>query len=99
MGYLDRNRDLSMCYQAGNIFIFSSRTETQGLVLLEALMLGTLVVSTAEMGTKNILVNGEGALIAKYEVHDCADKVLKILKDPELKLRLSKTGIKYAQAW
>ncbi len=99
VGYLDRNRDLSTCYQAGDIFVFSSRTETQGLVLLEAMMLGVPVVSTAEMGTKDILVNGKGALIAKEEVNNFADKILKILKDPELKQALSLEGINYAQAW
>jgi len=99
VGYLDRNKDLSACYQAGDVFVFSSRTETQGLVLLEAMMLGVPVVSTAEMGTKDILVNGQGALIANEEIADFSDKVLKIIKDPELKQKLSKTGVEYAQAW
>ncbi len=99
VGYLNRNNDLSGCYQAGDVFVFSSRTETQGLVLLEAMMLGVPVVSTAKMGTKDILINGRGALIAKEEVSDFADKVLKILKDPILMQSLSNEGENYAQAW
>ncbi|MEJ2116127.1 MAG: glycosyltransferase family 4 protein, partial [Gammaproteobacteria bacterium] len=82
----------------GDIFVFSSRTETQGLVLLEAMMLGVPVVSTAVMGTEDILVSGKGTLIAKEEVNDFADKILKILKDPELRQVLSLEGINYAQA-
>jgi 1,2-diacylglycerol 3-alpha-glucosyltransferase len=36
-GYLDRHRDcLPDCYAAADVFVFASRTETQGLVLLEA---------------------------------------------------------------
>jgi len=46
------------------------------------MLLGVPVVSTAEMGTKDILVNGKGALIAKEEIYDFADKVLKIIIDP-----------------
>ena len=35
VGYLDRNSSLQHCYCAADAFIFASRTETQGLVLLE----------------------------------------------------------------
>ncbi|MDF3020030.1 MAG: glycosyl transferase family 1 [Steroidobacteraceae bacterium] len=37
IGYLDRHTDLPGCYAAGDVFVFASRTETQGLVLLEAM--------------------------------------------------------------
>ena len=45
----------SDCYRAGDVFVFASRTETQGLVLLEAMALGVPVVSTAVMGTAEVL--------------------------------------------
>ena len=99
VGYLDRNSELTACYQAGDVFIFASQTETQGLVLLEAMLLGVQVVSTAEMGTKDILVNGKGVLVAKEEIHDFADKILKIIIDPKLHQILSKEGREYACSW
>ena len=40
LGYLDRERELADCYRAGDAFVFTSKTETQGLVLLEAMALG-----------------------------------------------------------
>lgn|GEM_PF-3174869 len=52
VGYLNRDGDLEDCYRAGDGFVFASRTETQGLVLLEAMALGVPVVSTAVMGTR-----------------------------------------------
>jgi glycosyltransferase involved in cell wall biosynthesis len=63
IGYLDRNTDLPDCYAAGDAFVFASRTETQGLVLLEAMAQGTPVVSTAELGTRSILTEGCGAFV------------------------------------
>jgi len=38
-------------------------------------------------------------LIAKEEANDFSDKILNILRDPELKEILSKEGFNYAQAW
>jgi glycosyltransferase involved in cell wall biosynthesis len=63
IGYLDRARELPDCYAAGDAFVFASRTETQGLVLLEAMAQGTPVVSTAELGTRSILTEGCGAFV------------------------------------
>jgi 1,2-diacylglycerol 3-alpha-glucosyltransferase len=36
-GYLDRTTELQDCYCAADAFVFASHTETQGLVLLEAM--------------------------------------------------------------
>jgi glycosyltransferase involved in cell wall biosynthesis len=30
LGYLDRQRELPGCYKAADLFVFASRTETQG---------------------------------------------------------------------
>jgi 1,2-diacylglycerol 3-alpha-glucosyltransferase len=67
IGYLDRRTDLPNCYAAGDAFVFASRTETQGLVLLEAMAQGTPVVSTAELGTRSILTPGSGAFVVPEE--------------------------------
>jgi glycosyltransferase involved in cell wall biosynthesis len=40
VGYLERRTELPACYCAADVFVFASKTETQGLVLLEAMALG-----------------------------------------------------------
>ncbi len=97
--YLARGVELSSCYQAGDVFVFASRTETQGLVLLEAMSLGVPVVSTAVMGTRDILAAGQGALIAEENVADFAAQVRRVLDDAELRRRLSAEGRIYARQW
>ena len=99
LGYMDRNKELMDCYSAGDAFIFASRTETQGLVLLEAMALGLPVVSTAVMGTKSILSANKGALIAEDDQQDFSEKVIQLMQSEELQKRLSQEAIDYAKTW
>jgi 1,2-diacylglycerol 3-alpha-glucosyltransferase len=99
VGYLSRDAELLDCYQAGDLFVFSSRTETQGLVLLEAMALGTPVVSTAYMGTLDILRPERGARIAPDDEAGFAAIVTQLLRDPGLRSTLSAEARAYAMTW
>ncbi|WP_416139513.1 glycosyltransferase [Halomonas sp. HK25] len=99
LGYLDRDGPLQAAYRAADLFVFASRTETQGLVLLEALALGTPVVSTAVMGTRDVLRDGEGCLIAEDDLDDFAAKVNRLLGDDNLRQTLAKRARSYAADW
>jgi 1,2-diacylglycerol 3-alpha-glucosyltransferase len=98
-GYLDRNTALLDCYAAANVFVFASRTETQGLVLLEAMAQGAPVVSTAELGTRSVLKSGCGALVVEEKVPEFAGAVLQVLSDQKLQNDLSERGRTYARTW
>ncbi|EXJ14612.1 glycosyltransferase [Imhoffiella purpurea] len=98
-GYLSRDGSLEDCYCAGSAFVFASRTETQGLVLLEAMALGVPVVSTAVMGTKEVLGDGKGSLIAEEDEVDFADKAVSLLTDQALRDRLSVEAVEHARSW
>jgi glycosyltransferase involved in cell wall biosynthesis len=98
IGYLDRSHELIACYKAADIFVFASKSETQGLVLLEAMAQGTAVVALAELGTKSILIEGEGVLIAKDDTSDFADKVSILLSDSIKRQSIGEKGRQYAEA-
>jgi glycosyltransferase involved in cell wall biosynthesis len=82
IGYLERATELPDCYAAGDAFVFASRTETQGLVLLEAMAQGTPVVSTAELGTRSILTPGCGAFVVAEDEGGFASAVAAALALP-----------------
>jgi 1,2-diacylglycerol 3-alpha-glucosyltransferase len=98
-GYLARESALLDCYAAADVFVFASRTETQGLVLLEAMAQGTPVVSTAELGTRSILVPGSGALVVPEEPEVFAAAVVRVLGDAGLRAGLAAHGLVYARSW
>lgn len=99
IGYLSREHALPDCYAAANVFVFASRTETQGLVLLEAMAAGTAVVSTAVMGTADVLKDNEGALIAEENVSIFSKKVVRVLNNPETEWLLEQSARQYAAKW
>lgn len=99
IGYLDRHTQLNSCYRSADIFVFSSRTETQGLVLLEAMAQGVPVVSIAEMGTRDVLREGCGVWIAEEKTEDFSAKVIAMLKDDPARIQLGEAGRDYALGW
>jgi 1,2-diacylglycerol 3-alpha-glucosyltransferase len=99
IGYLERENELANCYAAADVFVFASRTETQGLVLLEALAQGRPVVSTAHLGTTSILQAGCGARVAPEKADVFATAIADILEDPVRAGRLSEQAHRYAASW
>jgi glycosyltransferase involved in cell wall biosynthesis len=99
VGYLERDSTLLDCYAAADGFVFASRTETQGLVLLEAMAQGTPVVSTAVLGTRSILHGECGALIVEENVEAFAAAAIQLLSQPGLRQQLSRAAREHASRW
>jgi glycosyltransferase involved in cell wall biosynthesis len=99
VGYLERKTELPACYCAAEVFAFASKTETQGLVLLEAMALGVPVVALAEMGTKDVLQEGAGCRIAPDDVAGFARTLLPLLADRDAARALGAVGRPYAAGW
>jgi 1,2-diacylglycerol 3-alpha-glucosyltransferase len=99
VGYLSRDSALLDCYKAGDLFVFSSKTETQGLVLLEAMALGVPVVSLAYMGTADIVTPERGARVAPEDEGGFARIVISLLNDPAAREAMTHQAKAYAATW
>lgn len=99
IGYLDRNGALQDCYRAADAFVFASRTETQGLVLLEAMALGVPVVALAALGTADVLRPEAGALVPRDDVADFAQALAGLLRDPARRAAMAEQHRAYARQW
>lgn len=84
-------------YQASDIFVFSSLTETQGLVILEAMSIGLPVIALEDDALAEIVINNQnGFLIKKQSPELFAQKIAKVLNDPFLHESFSNSAIKKA---
>jgi 1,2-diacylglycerol 3-alpha-glucosyltransferase len=99
LGYMDRRSDLPAAYAAADSFIFASRTETQGLVLLEAMAQRCPVVGLSAMGTADILEPRRGCRIAPDDPAAFAGVLVDLLNDHEARLRLGDEARAYAREW
>jgi 1,2-diacylglycerol 3-alpha-glucosyltransferase len=99
LGYLDRRNELPDCYAAADVFTFASRTETQGLVLLEAMAAGLPVVALAAMGTIDILGARRGARVPEDNPATFAREVVQVLRNENLRHQLAHDGRDYASEW
>ncbi|HSG23406.1 MAG TPA: glycosyltransferase, partial [Azonexus sp.] len=99
IGYLDRQQALPDCYAAADAFVFASRTETQGLVLLEAMAAGLPVIALSEMGTTDILAPGRGAISPPAEPQVFGETLGNFLNQPTAWRHLREEAPVYAREW
>jgi glycosyltransferase involved in cell wall biosynthesis len=99
LGYFDRRGELQDCYSAADVFVFSSLTETQGLVLLEAMAQGVPVVAIPRMGTIDILGPNLGCRQAPNDRKGFAQVVHELLADAAARSALGAQAREYAHTW
>ena len=99
LGYLCRETELPAAYRAADLFVFASTSETQGLVILEALAQGTPVVAVAEMGTQDVLDEAGGCRIVANDSRPFAKMVSRLLKNDQEREKLAAAARPYAERW
>lgn len=62
--------ELHDAYASMDLFAFASKTETQGMVLVEAMSSGTPVVALDASGARDTVVNGETGRLVRRESED-----------------------------
>lgn len=79
-GFLDQNK-LAAAYFVGDVFLFPSESDTQGIVLYEAQAAGLPVVAADSMASRAAVRDGKNGLFAKVEPLDFAAKIEEVLKN------------------
>lgn len=99
VGYLPRDGGLRDCYAAADVFTFASLTETQGLVLLEAMAIGLPVLAIPALGAAEIINPARGAIPAAETPEEFAEQLVALLNRPTKLLTMADEAIDFALEW
>jgi glycosyltransferase involved in cell wall biosynthesis len=89
LGFLDRGR-LAEVYASADICVLPSRTETCGLVALEAMASGLAVVAADAGGFRESIAHGTtGRLVAPDDVTGFAAEILSLVIAPQRRAELA----------
>jgi glycosyltransferase involved in cell wall biosynthesis len=97
-GYLSKE-DWRDCYAGSDLFVFASVTETQGLVVTEAMAAETPVVAVNEMGIKDVMASGKGGLVTRLDEDEFTQAVYRMLTDKTLYDQKKSETLAEADKW
>lgn len=89
--------EIPLYLKAADFFGYASTTETQGLVILEAIAAGLPVVAVDASGVNDIVQNGEQGILVNEDPEDFAQAVNQILVNPDLYDKLRKAAYARSQ--
>jgi glycosyltransferase involved in cell wall biosynthesis len=92
LGWLEGD-ELARAYASADIFLFASRTDTFGQVLLEAQASGLAVVAVAEGGPTSIVTDGITGRLCPADAGALADVVVELAAQPQQRERLAGTAL------
>ncbi|MDO8335554.1 MAG: glycosyltransferase family 4 protein [Candidatus Saccharibacteria bacterium] len=95
-GLLDKS-EIAKFFGSADVFAFPSYTETQGIVLAEAMAAGCPVVAIDALGSKDAVHEGIDGFLVANDQNAFTAKLLQILNDDILQKRFSKAAIVSAQ--
>ncbi|MBT6121203.1 glycosyltransferase [bacterium] len=91
-GYL-KHKDIFIAYASSDLILFPSKTETQGLSLLEGLSVGTPAVCINSMGVADILHQNRGGFLCQDSLDNYVQAAINLLSDSTLYSQKSNDAI------
>ena len=89
--------ELVNAYGGADLFVFSSATETQGIVIAEAKAAGLPVVAVNAFGVSNMVSDGEDGYLLTMDRRAFIEQIMNLLKDEELRQCLAKRAVENAK--
>jgi 1,2-diacylglycerol 3-alpha-glucosyltransferase len=95
-GIVDK-KEIKNYYAAGDIFVYASKSETQGMIVSEAMYMGLPIVAVDATGSRDLIENEiNGFLVAENE-DGFSEAVSKLIDNKILRKKFSEASIRIAR--
>ena len=88
--------EMPQWYQLGDVFLFASQSETQGMVILEAMAAGLPVVAVRSSGIDDVVADGVNGYKTPAQQALWLEKVKYLLEDKKQRQSLAKQAVECA---
>jgi glycosyltransferase involved in cell wall biosynthesis len=88
--------EMATWYRLGDAFLFASKSETQGMVILEAMAAGLPVVAVRSSGIDDVVRQDFNGFKTPEKQDQWSEKVQRLLEDEELRHTLSENALAFA---
>jgi 1,2-diacylglycerol 3-alpha-glucosyltransferase len=82
--------DIPQVYNGADVFIFASQTETEGMVVLEAMSSGLPVLAVKDRVFEQFIESGKDGILVEKDETEFNQNLGKLLKDRKLRLTIGK---------
>lgn len=86
-------------YRACDAFLFASTSETQGIVLLEAMAAGLPVIAVEASGVRDVVVNGRNGYMSENKVRAWTDKLILLTEEESMVERMQRNALEDASQY
>ena len=91
--FTGHRRDVHRFYEMMDISVLTSLSEGLSVTLLESMSHGLPVVATNVGGNPEVVIDGRtGYLVPPKDDHSLADRIIKLARDPDLRIRMGEEG-------
>ncbi|WP_150910524.1 glycosyltransferase [Marinobacter halotolerans] len=88
--------DMAIWYHLGDAFLFASKSETQGMVILEAMAAGLPVVAVRSSGIDDVVRQDFNGFKTPEKPDLWCDRVQQLLEDTELREKMAANALSFA---
>lgn len=90
-------KEIKNYYAAGDIFVYASKSETQGMIITEAMYAGLPIVAVKATGIESLVKNNVNGILTAENENEFAEAVRKLMADKDLREKMGAESARLAR--
>ncbi len=92
-----KREEIKNYYAGADIFVYGSKSETQGMIITEAMYMGLPIVAVSATGINSLVLNNGNGFLVQENEGEFEEAVLKLINDTDLRKKFGETSARIAR--